>query len=335
MTVKTDDGVEGHAMARAQGGTSGRAIGEYVVRTAKPRILGENPLDRERIWQRLFELDRGMYAPAFVTSVVDVALWDIAGKVMGQPVFRVLGGYRDRIMGYASSAFLDSVEAYLEDARRCFAKGYRAYKIHPFRDPDRDIELCQALRQELGSSAILMLDSTCSYNRRDALRVGRAIERFGFYWFEEPLSHYDYEGNRELRLALDIPVVGGETVAGSAFSGATYVAHGAFDMILCDVYWKMGITGMMKLTRTCETMHVGIASHHAASPIMNFANLHCLCATPNVDFLEILVPEESYDVGLRRYPSVDADGFVSVPTEPGLGAELDWDYLETHTTSVL
>jgi L-alanine-DL-glutamate epimerase-like enolase superfamily enzyme len=238
-------------------------------------------------------------------------------------------------MAYASSAFLDSVEAYVDDARDCFGRGYRAYKIHPFGDPDRDVELCEAIRSALGPSAILMLDATCTYNRRDALRVGRAIERLGFHWFEEPLSHYDYDGNRELRLALDIPIVGAETMAGSAYSGATYIAHGAFDLILCDVYWKMGITGMMKLVRTCETMHVGVASHHGGSPIMNVANLHCLCATPSADFLEVLVPEESYDVGLTRYLQIDEEGCVAVPTEPGLGVTIDWDYVDAHTTTRL
>jgi L-alanine-DL-glutamate epimerase-like enolase superfamily enzyme len=335
VTVKTDAGVEGYAMARAQGGTSGMVIGEHLVKTAAPRIIGENPLDRERIWQRLFDLEHGMYMPIFVTSAIDVALWDIAGKVMGQPVYRVLGGYRDRIVGYASSAHLESVDEYLEDARQSFDLGFRAYKIHPFRDPDRDIDLCRVLRREFGDGVILMLDSGSAYTRRDAIRVGRAIEELGFYWFEEPLSHYDPEGNRELRQALDIPIVGAETMAGSAFTGVQNVVQGAFDMILCDVYWKMGITGMMKTARACEALHVPIASHHAASPIMNFANLHCLCAMANADFIEILVPEDSYNHGLLHYVGIDHDGYATVPDAPGLGVEIDWDYVDANTTSRL
>ena len=333
VTVRTDEGVEGHAMARAQGGTSGAAIGEYIVRTAKPRVLGLNPLDRELCWQRLFELEHAQYAPIFVTSAIDVALWDLAGKVMGQPVYRVLGGYRQSLPAYASSGFYGSIDEYLADVRRCYSQGYRAYKLHPFRQPDRDLELCQAVRAELGPDVKLMLDVTSAYTRSDALRVGKGLEKLGFYWYEEPLSHYDYEGNRDLRQALDIPIVGAETMSGSAFSGGSHLAFGSFDLILCDVYWKMGITGMVKLARACEAMHVRIASHHGASPAMNWANLHCLCSIPNVDFIEILVPEDAYDFGLKTYVRITADGNVRVSDAPGLGLELDWDYIDNHTTS--
>jgi L-alanine-DL-glutamate epimerase-like enolase superfamily enzyme len=330
VAITTDAGVTGHGMARAQGGMSGAPLAEALLRTVRPLLVGEHPLDRERLWQRLFALERAQYAPMFVTSAVDVALWDIAGQVMGQPIYRVLGGYRDRILAYASSAYYDSIEAYVADAQQAVARGFRAYKLHPFGQPDRDIELCAAVRAAVGPAIRLMLDVTGGYNRADALRVGRAIERLGFHWYEEPLSHYDYEGNRELRLALDIPVVGAETMAGSAYSGATYVAQGAFDAILCDVYWKMGITGMMKLARTCETMHLPIASHHAGSALMNVANLHCLCATPNVDMIEVLVPEADHQFGLQSYPVLDADGRVVVPAEPGLGVVIDTEYMRSN-----
>lgn len=333
--IETDAGITGYAMARAQGGTSGRVIGEHVARTARPLLLGRNPLDREALWQRLYALEKGMYMPIFVTSAVDVALWDLAGKVMRQPVYQVLGGYRNRVMGYASSAYYETVDEYLADARQAVAAGFRAYKIHPFRRPADDIALCQAVRQEVGDSITLMLDSGGAYTREEAIRVGRALERLDYYWFEEPMSHYDLEGNRDLRRQLDIPVVGGETIAGSAYTAATAVVQGAFDMVLADVYWKMGITGMMKTVHACEALHTRIASHHGASPIMNVANLHCLCATANADFIEVLVPEAGSNYGLRSYPTVGQDGFLTVPDGPGLGVEIDWDYIQGNLTSEL
>lgn len=335
VAIETDDGITGYSSARAQGGTSGQVLTEHIIKSAKPRLIGENPLDREMLWKRLFDLEQGMYMPIFVTSAVDVALWDIAGKVMNQPVYRVIGGARDRILGYASSAYHETVDQYLEDAKAAFEAGFLAYKLHPFRDADKDIALCRAMREKYGNSVILMLDAGGAYTRQDALRVGRCLEELRFEWFEEPLSHYDLDGNRDLRSRLDIPIVGAETIAGSAFTAVSAALHGAFDMVLCDVYWKMGITGMLKVIRACEAINVRIASHHGASPIMNTANLHCLCATTSADYMEILVPEEGYNFGLDEYATIDSSGYVSVPNSPGLGIEVDWDYIHANLASAV
>lgn len=329
--VESDAGHEGYAMARAHGGQSGRGLAEAIVQTLAPRVVGQPMLSRDACWQAMVALEQPGYVPMFATSAIDVALWDLAGKVLGAPLHRLVGGRRARIQAYASSANMAHIDDYIADAQRCLARGYKAYKIHPFNVPARDIELCRALREAVGPEVALMLDPAKSYDRAGALKVGRALEALDYTWFEEPISQYDIEGHAQLSQALDIPVVGAETVAGHVYSVANYLRAGALDMVLCDVYWKAGVTGMLKTAALCEGLGVKLASHHGASPVMNFANLHVLCGATDADYVEILVPEEGYDHALKAYLAPDADGFVTPPDTPGLGVQIDWDFIADHT----
>jgi L-alanine-DL-glutamate epimerase-like enolase superfamily enzyme len=187
------------------------------------------------------------------------------------------------------------------------------------------------VRQAVGPDVALMLDVAKTYDAMAALRVGRVLEELDFAWFEEPLPQHDIAGYAALRRALRVPLIGAETVPGHASAVANYLRAEALDMVLCDVYWKAGITGMLKTAALCEAMGVKVASHHGASPLMNLANLQVLCGATNADWIEILVPESGYDFALSRYLAPDAQGFVHLPDGPGLGAEPDWDYIRDHT----
>ena len=329
--VRSDAGHEGCAMARAHGGQPGRGIADAILASLAPRVLGQDPLHRERIWQAMVELEPAGYVPVFAISAVDVALWDLAGRQLGVSVAQLLGGRRDRIQAYASSAAMDSIDDYVAEALRCVAQGYRGYKLHPFNVPRRDIDLCRAVREAVGPDVALMLDVAKTYDRMAAMRVGSVLEALDFAWFEEPLPHHDIEGYAELRRALRVPIIGAETVAGHGPAVASYLRANALDMVLCDVYWKAGITGMVKTAALCEAMGVKVASHHGASPLMNMANLQVLCGATNADWIEILVPESGYNFALPAYLAPDAGGFVHLPEGPGLGVVPDWDYIRAHT----
>lgn len=330
--VRSDSGLEGYSMARAHAGQPGAGIAQAIVKSLAPRVLGQDPLNRERIWQSMVELEPAGYVPVFAISAVDVALWDLVGKMLGVPLYQLVGGRANRIRAYASSAALDTIDDYVQEAQACRARGYQAYKLHPFNDPVRDLALCRVMRKELGADFTLMLDVARSYDRMDALRVGKVLQDLDFAWFEEPIGHHDIAGYAELRRHLRIPIIGAETVAGHGFAVANYLRANALDMVLCDVYWKAGVTGMLKTAALCEAMGVRVASHHGASPLMNFANLHVLCGATNADWLEILVPEQGYNYALQAYLAPDSTGRVSVTESPGLGAALDWDYIDAHTT---
>jgi L-alanine-DL-glutamate epimerase-like enolase superfamily enzyme len=330
VEVDTDEGITGLASARAQGGTGGRAIAESVLKTAAPRVVGQDPFDRERVWQTLAGIERAGYLPIFATSAIDVALWDIVGKAVGQPIWKLLGGYRDRLPAYASSPRMATVDDYLREVEDIRRRGYRAYKLHPIGQAEQDIQLCRAVRAAVGPDFPLMLDPGGVYTRDEALRVGRVVEQLGFVWYEEPLRDYDLAGYAELTRALDVPIQVAEVVPGHAYLAAEYILRGAGDHLRADVYWKGGITGVLKMAHLAEAFNMPLELHHAASPIMNFANLQVACAIKNCAYFEILVPEASYDFGLQRYPAIDADGLVVAPSAPGLGVELDRDWIRAH-----
>ena len=331
--VQSDTGIEGYSMARAHGGQPGAGIAQAIVKSIAPRVLGQDPMNRERIWQSMVELEPAGYVPVFAISAVDVAVWDLVAKSLVQPLYKLVGGRNNRIQAYASSAAMETIEDYVREAERCKAQGYRAYKLHPFNVPARDIALCRAVREAMGPDFTLMLDVAKTYDRTSAIKVGKVLQDLDFAWFEEPVPQYDIEGYAELRRALSIPIIGAETVAGHVYSAANYLRANALDMVLCDVYWKAGISGMLKTASLCEAMGIKVASHHGASPLMNFANLHVLCGATNADWIEILVPEQGYNYALKSYLAPDGEGYVTAPEAPGLGAEVDWDYIKSHQTA--
>ena len=331
--VEADDGTEGYALARSHGGQSGRVIANQIEASLRPLVLGRDCADPAALWDSLAALEPAGYANVFAISALDVALWDLAGKLQRVPVAQLCGGRRRSMRAYASSSHYETLDAYVADLHAALALGFTAYKVHPFYDPPRDIALAQALRDAAGPQPRLMLDAAKRYCPRDALRVGEALQELDYHWYEEPLPQHDWAAYRALRDALQIPVIGGETLPGLHHAMVNAIDAGAFAAVLCDVYWKGGITGCLKTIALCQARGVAVASHHGASASMNLANLHVLCGASDVEMIEVLVPQTAYDYGLRDYLRVGADGNVQLPDAPGLGGEPDWHYIETHRTA--
>jgi L-alanine-DL-glutamate epimerase-like enolase superfamily enzyme len=330
--VEADDGTEGYALARSHGGQSGRGIANQIEASLRPLVLGRDASDPQAVWESMAALEPAGYVSVFAISAVDVALWDLAGKLRRMPVAQLCGGRRTAMAAYASSSHHDTIDAYVADLHAALALGFTAYKVHPFYDAARDIALARALRDAAGPAVRLMLDAAKRYAPTDALRVGEALQALHYRWYEEPLPQQDWAGYRRLRDALEIPVIGGETLPGLHGAIANALDAGAYDAVLCDVYWKGGITGCLKTMAVCAQRGVPVASHHGASALMNLANLHVLCGASDVDMLEVLVPQPPYHYGLRDYLRVDADGMVRLPAAPGLGGQPDWAYIEAHRT---
>ena len=335
VRIATDEGIEGHAVGGAP----------IMLEPAREILLGEDPLYRERIWLRLRQFQR-LYGPPLhdrYIGALDLALWDIGGKVAGLPVYKLMGAFRDRVPAYASTMCgddipggLDTPSAYADFAEACVAQGYRAFKLHTWMaplgpDPRHDVEACAAVRERVGPEIDLMLDCHHDYSRTEALYIGRALEELGYLWFEEPMNEHSMSSYIWLTEQLDIPVVGPETAGGLFYNRAEWIVNHASDISRYDVALG-GLTPLMKCIHLCEAHGVSLEVHGGGH-----GNLHALGA--------MSIPGEYYERGLlhphydyeaaqpwlaSRVDDVDAEGFVSLPQAPGLGLDIDWDYVNTH-----
>ncbi|HWC28760.1 MAG TPA: enolase C-terminal domain-like protein [Dehalococcoidia bacterium] len=332
LELQTDAGLVGHAFLGSSS-RSARFDADTLMTYLKPVVVGQDPLDRERLYQALMGRHRQTTLRAI--GAVDVALWDLAGKAAGLPIHRLLGSYRSSVQAYASSAVLGSKEAYAEEALRIKAAGWPAYKIHPPTDPRVDIDVCKAVREAVGDDYILMLDSTWSYEYPDAIRVGRAIEELGYYWYEDPLVEDDLYNYVKLKQQLHIPILATEHSPGSLTGYAPWLVNNATDYLRGDVAIKGGISALVKGAHLAEAFHMSFEVHHGGNSLNNIANLHVIMAIKNCEFFEVILPDETQKYGLVKDIEVDDHGMVHAFNEPGLGAEIDFDLIERKKVAVL
>jgi L-alanine-DL-glutamate epimerase-like enolase superfamily enzyme len=340
--IATDAGVEGYML----GGDKAA-----IERVAKPLLVGENPLDRERLWHWLDQLvtfsgqlsERDM-------GIIDCALWDLAGRAAGLPVHQLLGGARDRIKAYASTApNLGGPEVYAAHVLECKAQGFQAYKVHanicwnphtraPAPQlpgfPREDVEICRAVRAAAGDEMVLMLDPFGVYTLEESLWVGRELQKLNYYWLEHPMVETRVEAYRRLTRELEIAICSPEHVPGGVFSRAEWALSGASDMLRIDVYYG-GITGCWKLINLCQALGLQCEIHTGG-----WAHVQLLAATPaaTCEYYEwaLMTPGEDYPPLLASPATTtnpeppDSEGYVPVPQGPGLGFTVNWDYLNAN-----
>jgi len=334
ITLETDDGVKGHSFGFAGRGVE--AAGHVAAASLKPFFLGRDPLAREKHWQEFRTYDRWWHhVPVYAYGPFDICLWDIAGKVAGLPLYRLLGEYRDKVPVYASSFVLETPEAYAEQALAVKNRGWHAYKLHPPGRYDFDLRAYRLCREAVGADFPLMADPVAAYNHAEALRMGRELEKLGYRWLEEPLFDVDYHGLRKLTAKLDIPICGTEVVAGQHYATAECIATNVVDMVRTDVSWKGGVTAVMKTAHLAESFGVPCEIHTAIYHALEIVNLHCCCAISNCEFFELLYPPEAMAIAMKTPLDIDGQGYAYPPRHPGTGADLDWDFIETCTVGIL
>jgi L-alanine-DL-glutamate epimerase-like enolase superfamily enzyme len=332
LTLRTDQGLEGHAfLGSAMRGAKNDA--ESLIRHLKPVVMGQDALERERLYQAL--CSRNRHTTWRCIGALDVALWDLAGKAAGLPIHALLGSYRGSVPAYASSVVLPSPQAYAEEALQFKARGWPAYKIHPPAVWREDIAVCRAVREAVGDAYTLMLDPTWSYQFPEAVRVGRAIEALGFYWYEDPLADDDLTSYVKLRQKLDIPILATEYSPGGFTAYAPWLLAQATDYLRGDVAVKGGITALVKGAHLAEAFHMNFEVHHGGNSLNNVANLHVILAIRNCEFFEVLLPDAAQKYGLVEDIAVDAQGLVHAPAGPGLGAQIDFDLIRRKQIAVL
>ncbi len=334
LRIGTEAGIDGYASALAA--RSGPITEAYIHEVLAPVVLGRDVTDREAIWHDYWLIDRHLtFFPVFLPGPIDVALWDIAAKSAGLPLFRYLGSFRESLPVYASSLFHEDLGEYVTEAQEYATRGIRAYKAHPPGGWQRDMEVHRLLRQEMGPDYTLMSDPVSEYTLETAIRVGRQLEELNYRWLEEPFRDFELMKYKRLSDTLDIPIAGTETTNGGPWGVAQAIGLGAVDIVRADVSWKAGVTGTIKIAHMAEAFGLQCEVHTTTMGVMELANLHVCCAIRNCEFYEMLIPEPAFRFPLAEPLPIDSDGAVHVPEEPGIGAEsrIDWKLVEERTLS--
>ncbi|HUG60264.1 MAG TPA: enolase C-terminal domain-like protein [Methylomirabilota bacterium] len=309
LTITTDEGVTGVAHSG-----HGRIIAELFDRRLREVLIGRDPLLKEDLWERVWEIDRIEELPIYALGVADIALWDITAKIAGLPLYKVIGGYRDRIPAYASTVTFETTEEFLDCADQCLEYGFRAIKLHAWGDHRKDAKLGQDLRKHVGDEIDLMYDGSAGFDYIEALYVGRALEEAGFLWYEEPMREFNIEAHRRLTERLNIPLLVAETSDGCHYNVADFIAREAAGMVRTSTHYKGGITGGLRIAHLAEAFNLRAEVHGMGLP-----NLHLACAIPNTTYYESLITCLPIDVE----PGIGRDGAISPPDAPGIGWESD------------
>jgi L-alanine-DL-glutamate epimerase-like enolase superfamily enzyme len=343
VEIETDNGLIGIGEAGSAGGPL--ASTQVVVeQELQPLLIGEDPLLIERLWQKMFQRSRQHGRRGIVMHAIsglDMALWDMAGKIAKLPVYRLLGAYRDKVEAYASGGFYQEgkdVSALADEAAGYIAQGYRAMKMKVGRNPstqtnlremlaqhdmcmvslDEDLARVEAVRKALGREAKLMIDINCAWSPALAIQMGQALEPYHLYWIEEPVATDDIRGSAEVARALGTAVAGYETEIG-LYGFRELIIRGAV-----DIAWAGGFTECRRIAALAHAYNLMVAPHAFSSAITLVAAMHLLASIPNGLILEFDQNPNALRQELLKEPiTVDREGFVTLPDRPGLGVELD------------
>ncbi len=350
VEVQTDDGITGWGECFGPGNVAlaNKGIVEKVI---QPMVLGDDPLDRDVIWHKVYNLlrDHGQKGmPMQALSGVDIALWDIAGKVAGLPLHKLIGGaHRDRVRAYGYGMMLkresvaDHVVRFRDEAAAILDMGFTATKMKVGLGPRDDVRLCQAVAEAVGDRGLFMVDANHCYTTSDAFHVGRALEELGAYWFEEPVAPEDLDGYRELRAGLKVNISGGEAEF-NRWGWRQILENRGLDIAQPEVCALGGVSEYLRVLALCHAHFTPVINHVWGSAIAVATNLHLLAAMPPLPgglnpwepMLEFDTTDNRFRDDLLTEPlNIQAqvaagDGTVAVPTGPGLGMTPDRDFLK-------
>ncbi|RRJ95675.1 mandelate racemase/muconate lactonizing enzyme family protein [Opitutaceae bacterium TAV4] len=329
LEIVTDADIKGYSTGYCplgQGAGCARLLADVYTNV----LLGQNPLETEALWQKLRRLHRHLYNMSdALLGMVDVALWDIKGKAYGQSIASMLGIQRRSLPSYGTGFYFNKTpDMIAADALALKAQGYHGVKFNFSDGPAQDIPRLCAAREAVGPDFKLMLDGSSFYSYQDALTVGRELDRLNYYWLEEPLFDRQLGRLKALSRELKTPILAAETV--SLLELSEYVRDDGVDLVRGDVYLKAGITGLWKAVNMCELLNVPLEIHVCVSPLLDVANLHVACASSTCAWMESHQP--MFRFGLKNNPmNIDSKGLLHLPDGPGLGVELDWDWIDQHT----
>jgi L-alanine-DL-glutamate epimerase-like enolase superfamily enzyme len=285
--------------------------------------------------------------PNWYTAAADVLLWDILGKAVNRPIYKLLSGgtsTKTRVMAYASSQHLATIEDYVPDLTKAVQQGYKGYKIHPGRGQHASgpeiptfrghMEIISQLRKAAPADYVLMHDPVQQYDRYEALQVGRLLDELNYLWFEDPIRTTDLEGLIDLRRKLDLSLHVGEFIYSIA-DFAEYIKRDAIGAVRLIADNVGGISGSMRVGLLADAHGMECAPHNWGNVLDLALHFHLELALPNVYWFEMPFPAEYTDRPYFKYQfRIDSEGYIPAPTEPGLGYPIDHDALDKITKKI-
>jgi L-alanine-DL-glutamate epimerase-like enolase superfamily enzyme len=352
VEVETDTGLTGLGEAKVGVGNLGNyaALVTLIHAELAPLLIGRDARDVSALWETLYNGPRAHYVPAHgrtfpivgrrgitisALSGVDIALWDLLGQALGQPVWRLLGGrFRDRIPAYASGGWAP-VGGVGKQLRQYVDRGHRAVKMRvglQDRSVDDSAARVREARQALGPEIGLMVDAHGTWSVREAQRFARKVAECDLAWLEEPVSPDNVAGQAEVRAATDIPIAAGETEQ-TRFAFRDLIAARAVDVLQPDVAIAGGITETLRICALAASQGLTVAPHLWGGAILFASGLHLAVAIPCVTTLEFSRGENPLLHDLVAEPFELIDGHLTAPERPGLGLTLNADFVRSITVS--
>ena len=353
VEIETDEGITGWGECFGPGNIA--LANKYIVeKVIQPLIIGEDPINKEYIWHKVYNLlrdsgQKGM--PIQALSGIDIALWDILAKKAKLPLYQLLGGKTNNkipVYGYGMMLQKKSVEELCElfktEANQIKEKNFKAMKMKVGLGPKEDLKLVSAVREAIGDDFKLMVDANHAYNKNDALYVGRGLDEMEIYWFEEPVAPEDYDGYKELKERLKTNIAGGEAEF-TKYGWNQLIKNNCIDIAQPEVCGLGGITEYLKVSALAQSNFIPIVNHVWGSALSVAVNLHLLTSLPDIpgglfpakSMLEFDTTEKNIfitDLAEEKFSILDQvknkDGFASPLENIGIGINPKKDFIKEY-----
>ena len=353
VEIETDEGITGWGECFGPGNIA--LANKYIVeKVIQPLIIGEDPINKEYIWHKVYNLlrdsgQKGM--PIQALSGIDIALWDILAKKAKLPLYQLLGGKTNSkipVYGYGMMLQKKSVEELCElfkkEANQIKEKNFKAMKMKVGLGPKEDLKLVSAVREAIGDDFKLMVDANHAYNKNDALYVGRGLDEMEIYWFEEPVAPEDYDGYKELKERLKTNIAGGEAEF-TKYGWNQLIKNNCIDIAQPEVCGLGGITEYLKVSALAQSNFIPIVNHVWGSALSVAVNLHLLTSLPDMpgglfptkSMLEFDTTEKNIfitDLAEEKFSILDQvkdkDGFATPLENIGIGINPKKDFIKEY-----
>ena len=353
VEVETDEGITGWGECFGPGNIA--LANKYIVeKVIQPLIKGDDPLKKENIWHKVYNLlrdsgQKGM--PIQALSGIDIALWDILAKKSNLPLYQLLGGKtNDKIPVYGYGMMLQKktvdelCELFKNEANQIKEKNFKAMKMKIGMGPKEDLKLVSAVRDTIGSEFKLMVDANHAYNKNDALYVGKGLDEMNIYWFEEPVAPEDYDGYKELKEKLKTNIAGGEAEF-TKYGWNQLLKNNCIDIAQPEVCGLGGITEYLKVSALAQSNFIPIVNHVWGSALSVAVNLHLLTSLPDMpgglfpskSMLEFDTTEKNIfitDLAEEKFSILDQvknkNGFASPLENIGIGINPNKDFIKKY-----